>query len=100
VAVAPPIGSCWLVMIGTDVETLMTAFLFSDVSTWGFETILTRFSEASVLRIAMNRPVSNVNAVSPWPIGPRSEAAPRSGVGSDSEPPAGGRDAGIASGDA
>ena len=78
VDVAPPIGTCWLVTIGTVRETLMTAFLFSDVRMCGLETMLTRFSLASVLRIAMKRPVSNVNAVSPWPIGPRSEAAPRS----------------------
>ena len=45
---------CWPVMIGTDVDTLMTAFLFSEVSTCGLETMLTRFSEASVLSIAKN----------------------------------------------
>src|SRR5262245_66473942 len=29
----------WLVTTGTDVDTLMTAFLFSEVSTCGFETM-------------------------------------------------------------
>src|SRR2546426_6984076 len=52
----------------------MTAFLFSDVSTWGFETMFTRFSEASVLRSAKNRPVSNVKAVSPAARGPNAPA--------------------------
>ncbi len=44
----------WLVTTGTDVETLMTAFLFSEVMTCGFETMLTLFSLASALSIAMN----------------------------------------------
>ncbi len=47
---------CWPVTIGTDVDTLMTAFLFSEVITCGFETMLTRFSEASALSIAKNSP--------------------------------------------
>src|SRR3990170_7052100 len=68
---------CWLVTIGTEVETLMTAFLFSDVSTWGFETMLTLFRDASVFRSTKNWPVLNVNAVRPWAAGPNRLAAPR-----------------------
>ena len=55
----------WLVTMGTEVETLMTAFLFSDVITCGFETMLTLFSLASALSIMMNWSVANVQAVSP-----------------------------------
>src|SRR5881628_854189 len=78
----------WLVTTGTDVETLMTAFLFSDVSTCGFETMLILFSLASALSIAMNWSVENVNAVSPCPRGPTTEAGPPSWDGSDRVPPA------------
>src|SRR5437867_8080302 len=78
----------WLVTTGTEVETLMTAFLFSDVSTCGFETMLILFSLASALSIAMNWSVENVNAVSPCPRGPTTEAGPPSWDGSDRVPPA------------
>src|SRR2546428_4282365 len=91
VDVAPPMGSCWLVTIGIDVETLMTAFLFSDVSTCGLETMLTRFSEASVLSSAKNRPVSKVKAVRPAESGPNVPAGGRIDDGDVSwPPPAGG----------
>ena len=65
----------------------MTAFLFSDVSTWGFETMFTRFSEASVLRSVKNRPVSNVKAVSPAARGPNAPAGGRIDDGAVSVPP-------------
>src|SRR5438093_6380070 len=78
----------WLVTTGTEVETLMTAFLFSDVITCGFETMFTRFSEASVLRSAKNRPVSNVKAVRPAESGPNAPAGGRIGDGVVSRPPA------------
>src|SRR5262249_7065516 len=61
---------CWPVMIGTDVETLMMAFLFSDVITCGLLTTLTRLSEASALSIAKNLSVANVKAVRPAPGNP------------------------------
>src|SRR5262250_274479 len=57
-------------MIGTDVDTLMIAFLFSDVITCGLLTTLTRLSEASALSIAKNLSVANVNAVRPAPGSP------------------------------
>ena len=66
----------------------MTAFLFSDVITCGFETMFTRFSEASVLRSAKNRPVSNVKAVRPAESGPNAPAGGRIGDGVVSRPPA------------
>src|SRR5580765_7254047 len=69
---------CWPVMIGTDCDTLMTAFLFSDVMMCGFETMLTRLSEASVFRSAKNFWLSNVKAVRPAPIGPKNEPMPAS----------------------
>src|SRR6266403_1874272 len=56
---------CWPVMIGTDCETLMMAFLFSDVITCGLLMTLTRLSEAKALRIAKNLSVAKVNPVSP-----------------------------------
>src|SRR2546427_3619961 len=102
VVLVPPPGSvpgelialvCWLVMIGTESDTLMTAFLFSDVITCGFETMLTLFSLASALSIAMNWSVANVNAVSPAPKGPRTAAGPATPVGSVTGP-AGGADVG------
>src|SRR2546428_462851 len=102
VVLVPPPGSvpgeltalvCWLVMIGTEVETLMTAFLFSDVITCGFETMFTLFSLARALSIAMNWSVANVNAVSPAPKGPRTAAGPATPVGSVTGP-AGGADVG------
>src|SRR5438093_7459316 len=80
----------WLVTTGTEVETLMTAFLFSDVITCGFETMLILFSLASALSIAMNWSVANVNAVSPAPNGPRTAAGPETPVGSETGPPGGG----------
>src|SRR5213594_4003810 len=83
----------WLVTMGTEVETLMTAFLFSDVITCGFETMLTLFSLASALSIAMNWSVANVNAVSPAPKGPRTAAGPATPEGSVTGP-AGGADVG------
>src|SRR5438876_11284030 len=55
----------------------MTAFLFSDVITCGFDTMLTRFSDARVFRSAKNRPVSNVKAVSPAARGPNAPAGGR-----------------------
>ena len=56
---------CWPVMIGTDCETLMMAFLFSDVIMCGLLMTLTRLSEAKALRIAKNLSVAKVNPVSP-----------------------------------
>src|SRR6266545_2492473 len=102
VVLVPPPGSvpgaltalvCWLVMIGTEVETLMTAFLFSDVITCGFETMFTLSSLARALSIAMNWSVANVNAVSPAPKGPRTAAGPATPAGSVTGP-AGGADVG------
>src|SRR5438034_11084054 len=87
VDVAPPIGSCWLVTIGIDSETLMTAFLFSDVRMCGLEMMLTRFWDASVLSIAKNLPVSNVKAVRPAETGPNTPAGGRIDDGAASEPP-------------
>src|SRR5205809_634557 len=77
----------WLVTTGTEVETLMTAFLFSDVSTCGFETMLILFSLARALSMAMNLSVWNVNAVSPWPMGPMRAAGPPTCAGSVNSPP-------------
>src|SRR5881396_2708741 len=87
VDVAPPIGSCWLVTIGIDSETLMTAFLFSDVRMCGLETMLTRFWDASVLRIAKNLPVSNVKAVRPAETGPNVPAGGKIDDGAVTPPP-------------
>ena len=64
---APPKGTCWLVTIGIESDTLMIAFLFSEVITWGLESTLMRFSEASAFMIIMNWSDANVNAVSPPP---------------------------------
>src|SRR5881409_1151408 len=88
----------WLVTIGTEVDTLMMAFLFSEVSTCGFETMLTLFSLASALSIAMNWSVENVNAERPWPIGPTSRAGPPTPIGSDMNPLSGGGVVGSAGG--
>ena len=52
--VVPPMGTCWLVTIGMELDTLMMAFLFSDVSTCGLDSTLTRSIEASVLSSSMN----------------------------------------------
>src|SRR5262245_6666568 len=79
----------WLVTMGTEVETLMTAFLFSEVITCGFETMLTLFSLASALSIAMNWSVAKVHAVSPWPSGPTRAVGPATGRGSVIRPPSG-----------
>src|SRR2546427_12401485 len=84
---APPMGSCWLVTIGTDSETLMTAFLFSDVRMCGLETMLTRFWAASVLSIAKNLPVSNVKAVRPAETGPHAPAGGKIHDGDGRLPP-------------
>ena len=71
----------WLVTMGTDVDTLMTAFLFSDVMICGFDTMLTLFSFESALSIAMNWSVPNVNAESPCPKGPRMRTGPPTPTG-------------------
>ena len=63
--VVPPIGTCWLVTIGIESDTLMTAFLFSVVSTCGLESTLTRLSDASMFSSAKNSPLSNASPVSP-----------------------------------
>src|SRR5919201_4766561 len=63
--VVPPMGTCWLVTIGIESETLMTAFLFSDVSTCGLESTFTRFSDASTFSIAKNLSAANAHAVRP-----------------------------------
>ena len=80
-AVAPGVLTvlvCWPVMIGTDCDTLMMAFLFSEVITWGLDTTLTRLSDASALSIAKNLSDVNVNAVRPAPGRPAiAVAAPR-----------------------
>src|SRR5258705_12912841 len=54
--VLPPAdtGTCCEVTMGTDCETLMTAFLFSLVMMDGLESTLTLFSLARALRAAMN----------------------------------------------
>src|SRR5207244_6273366 len=87
VGTAPPIGSCWLVTIGTDSETLMTAFLFSDVRMCGLETMLPRFWAASVLSIAKNLPVWNVKAVRPAETGPNAPAGGKIDDGDATLPP-------------
>src|SRR2546428_13395075 len=53
----------------------MTAFLFSEVITCGFEMTLTRLSAASALIIAKNLSVANVNAVRPAPGSPATAVA-------------------------
>ena len=70
-------GACWAVRIGTEFETLITAFLFSEVSTCGVETMLTRFSEASVFNIAKNLSVAKDHAVNPAGSGPNTLLLPR-----------------------
>src|SRR5690242_21770775 len=60
-------------MIGTDCDTLMTAFLFSDVITCGLLMTLTRLSDAIAFSIAKNLSVAKVNAVRPAPGSPASE---------------------------
>ncbi len=65
VATAPPIGTCWLVTIGIEVETLITAFLFSDVMMDGLESTLSRSSEANVLIAEKNWSVAKVKTLSP-----------------------------------
>src|SRR5207245_856525 len=82
----------WLVTTGTDVDTLMTAFLFSEVMTCGFETMLTLLSLASALSTAMKWSVAHVKAVSPWPKAPSRGAGPLTPAGTDIVPPA---DAGV-----
>ena len=55
-AVPPPeaTGTCWLVTMGTEVETLMMAFLFSLVMMDGLDSTLTLFSVARALSAARN----------------------------------------------
>src|SRR5712691_6953068 len=62
---APPIGTCWLVTIGMDVETLITAFLFSDVMIDGLDSTLSRSSAANAFRAAKKRSVAKVKKLSP-----------------------------------
>src|SRR5260370_13266624 len=61
--VLPPAdtGTCWEVTMGTEVETLMMAFLFSLVMMDGLDSTLTLFSVASAFNAWINSPVINVN---------------------------------------
>src|SRR4030095_11476113 len=70
----PPVatGTCCDVTIGTDCETLMTAFLFSVVMTEGLDSTLTKFWVASALRAARNRSVAKAKRLSPAGTGPPS----------------------------
>ena len=74
--VMPPVatGTCWEVTMGTEVETLMTAFLFSVVMMDGFDSTLTLFSLASALSAARNLSAANVKKLKP------SGTAPPSGI--------------------
>ena len=72
VVVTPPVTTggarepvCCPVMMGIESDTLMMAFLFSDVITCGFDSTLTLLSDASVLRMPKNRSESKVNASAP-----------------------------------
>ena len=65
--VMPPVatGTCCDVTMGTDVETLITAFLFSEVMTEGFESTLTLFSLASAFIAARNLSAAKVKTLRP-----------------------------------
>src|SRR4030095_11354873 len=60
-----PIGTCWEVRIGTDRDTLITAFLFSAVMIYGLDSTLTLLSEASALMAARNSPAAKVKKLNP-----------------------------------
>ena len=83
---------CWPVTTGTDCDTLMTAFLFSEVITCGFETMFTRFSAARVFSRARNSPAEKTKAVSPPPA--RGTSLPTDGV-SENEGGVGSRSSGV-----
>src|SRR5215470_10729773 len=72
--VMPPVatGTCCDVTIGTEVETLMTAFLFSVVMTDGFDSTFTRLWVASALSAARKRSVAKANMLRPAGMGPPS----------------------------
>src|ERR1700730_3635978 len=74
VNVKPPAatGTCCEVTIGTEVETLITAFLFSVVMMDGFDSTLTRFSVASALSAARNLSAANVKRLKPTGTAPPS----------------------------
>src|SRR3990172_2798390 len=65
--VVPPAatGTCWPVTMGTEVETLITAFLFSAVMMEGLDSTLTLFSLASAFSADMNSSVAKVKKLSP-----------------------------------
>ena len=65
--VIPPVatGTCCAVTMGTEVDTLMTAFLFSVVTIERLESTLTLFSVARAFSAARNRSAANVNRFSP-----------------------------------
>src|SRR6266446_10244924 len=65
--VAPPAatGTCWEVTMGTEVETLITAFLFSAVMMDGLERMLTLFSLARAFRAAMNSLAAKAKTLKP-----------------------------------
>ncbi len=58
--------------MGTEVETLITAFLFSVVMMDGFDSTLTRFSLASALSAARNLSAANVKKLKPTGTAPPS----------------------------
>src|SRR5262245_52566700 len=60
-----PIGTCWDVRIGTDRDTLMTAFLFSAVMIDGLESTLTLFWVDNALRAIRNSWAANVKKLNP-----------------------------------
>src|SRR6266851_9100598 len=70
--VAPPAatGTCWEVTMGTEVETLMTAFLFSLVMMEGLDRTLTLFSTASALSAEMNSLAAKVSTLKPTGTSP------------------------------
>ena len=72
--VMPPVatGTCWDVTMGTEVETLITAFRFSAVMIEGLDRMLTRLSVASALSAARNLSAANANMLNPMGTAPPS----------------------------
>src|SRR5215470_13497346 len=80
--VLPPAdtGTCCEVTMGTEVDTLMTAFLFSLVMMDGLESTLTLFSVASAFKVAMNSLAARANMLKPGGTRPPPKRGP-GGVG-------------------
>src|ERR1700687_6115593 len=79
--VIPPVatGTCCDVTIGTEVDTLMMAFLFSAVMMVGLDRTVTLFSVARAFSAARNLSVANVKKLSPAATGPPSGISEVSG---------------------